>query len=173
MNPDEIERLWGVQGIGLASELSWRLWIPIYHQGEVVSWTTRAIGNTDARYITASPEQESKSIKSVLYGGDMVRYASIICEGPIDAWAIGPGAVAVCGLSYTKAQLLETSKFPVRVICFDSESIAQKRANRLAKQLQVFPGETHVVVLESGDDPAEADRSEILELRERFLGDRP
>lgn len=29
-SPAEIERLWHVQGIGIASRLSWRIWIPIY-----------------------------------------------------------------------------------------------------------------------------------------------
>lgn len=169
MDPDAIAQLWGVQGIGLASYLSWRLWIPIHYHGEPVSWTTRAIGQAEPRYITATPEQESMSIKSVLYGGDMVRHAAIICEGPIDCWAIGPGAVAVCGLSYTKEQLVEMSNFPVRVVCFDSEPQAQKRARRLARELRLFPGETHVVELESGGDPAEADKTEIEELRRRYL----
>lgn len=171
LDPDEIERIWGVQGIGLAARLSWRLWIPIHFHGEVVSWTTRAIGETDARYITARPEQESVPIKSILYGSDLAQLAVIICEGPIDAWAIGPGATATCGVSYTRSQLMEMSRFSIRAICFDAESTAQKRARRLARQLQVFPGETHVVILETGKDPAEADKSEIKELRRKFLDD--
>jgi DNA primase len=168
LDPDEIAQLWGVQGIGLAAEYAWRLWIPVYHFGEVVSWTTRAIG-TGMRYLHAPPEQESVPIKSVLYGSDLVRHAVIICEGPIDAWTIGPGAVATCGLGYTREQLIKLSQFSVKVVCFDSEFQAQKRARRLARQLQVFPGETYVVELQTGKDPNEADRREIMELRKTYL----
>ena len=31
-NPSDIQRLWGVQGIAIASKLSWRLFIPITYQ---------------------------------------------------------------------------------------------------------------------------------------------
>jgi DNA primase len=99
----------------------------------------------------------------------LVRHAVIVCEGPIDAWTIGPGAVATCGLGYTRSQLMELSQFPVRVVCFDREPAAQKRARRLARQLQVFPGETHVVELETGKDANECQRNEIMELRKQFL----
>jgi hypothetical protein len=169
LDPDEMDELWGVRGIGLAAEYAWRLWIPVYHHGEIVSWTTRAIGTGSQRYLHAPPSQESQPLKSVLYGGDLVRHAVVVCEGPIDAWTIGPGAVATCGLGYTRSQLLEISKFPIRVVCFDREPAAQKRAKRLARQLQVFPGETHVVELETGKDANECQRSEIMELRKRFL----
>ena len=58
----------------------------------------------------------------------------------------------------------------VRIICFDGELKAQKQAERLGRELQNYPGETQVVKLETGEDPADADPGEIRELRERFLG---
>src|SRR5690606_23763415 len=42
-DPDEIIRLWDVRGIGIAKELSWHLFIPIYQYGRMVSWTSRAL----------------------------------------------------------------------------------------------------------------------------------
>jgi len=169
-DPDEIVRLWRVCALGITSELSWCLWIPITHNDEVVSWTARTIGDRSAaRYINAKSTQETIPAKNLLYGADYARHAIVICEGPIDVWAIGPGAVAVMGLSYTRSQLVAMSKYPVRAICFDAEPDAQKRARKLARELQVFPGETHTVELESGKDAAEADPKEIEGLREEFL----
>jgi hypothetical protein len=169
-DPDEVERLWGVQCIGLAGRLSWRLWIPIISEGKVVSWTTRATGSDPMRYISARPDQELIPHKTLLYGEDYARHAVVICEGTTDAWRIGPGAVATMGLSVTLSQVYRMSRFPVRVICFDNEPEAQRRAERLAKQLQPLPGETHVVRIETGKDVAEADSAEVEELRHRFLG---
>ncbi len=104
-NPNEIIRLWGVRGIGMAARLSWRLWIPIHKDGNLVSWTTRSIGDDPTRYISAAPDEESESPRSLLYGMDHVRHAMIVCEGPTDVWRIGPGAVATMGLSYSQEQV--------------------------------------------------------------------
>jgi len=170
-DPGEITRLWSVQGIGLASKLSWRLFIPIHKDGQVVSWTTRALGDKTVRYINAKPEEEALPAKTVLYGADYVRHVMIICEGPTDVWRIGPGAVATMGMVYSRVQMLEMTKCLCRVICFDNEPDAQSRARRLARELQGFPGETVVVEIESGEDVADADQEEIEELRSLYLGE--
>ena len=167
-DPDEVSRLWGVKGIGVAARLAWRLWAPIHHCGKVVSWTTRAIGD-GRRYISAAEDEESISHKSILYGADYVRHAVVICEGPTDVWRIGPGAVATLGLTYTMAQTLLLSVYPIRVVCFDREREAQKRAKKLARELQVYPGETCVVELETGEDAALASDEEIENLRKEYL----
>jgi len=170
-NPAKIENMWGVRGIGLGSYLKWRLFIPIHDKsGEVVSWTTRSINkNNPKRYISAKSNEESVSHKTLLYGEHLVRDTIVICEGPLDAWSIGPGAIATCGLSYSKSQLNAMIKYQNKIICFDSEPDAQRRANVLLHHLESFAGETINIVLETGSDPAEADKSEILELRKEFL----
>lgn len=166
----EIERLWGVKGIGIAEKLQWRLFIPIHNKfGTWVSWTTRSINeHAKRRYISASSDQEAVPHKSILYGAHLARQTIIIVEGPLDAWAIGPGAVATCGLSFSKAQFNEMSKYQNRVICFDSEKDAQRRARELLERLASF-GMTENVILETGSDPASANKKEIQELRKEFL----
>lgn len=170
-SPDEIEKLWDIQGIWLSSTLAWRLFIPIHNkQGEVVSWTTRALTeNSKAKYISASSDQEAIPHKNLLYGAHLARQTIVIVEGPLDAWAIGPGAVATCGLSYSIAQLKLMSEYSNRIICFDSEKNAQKRADKLYNELLLFGGTTINVRLETGSDPADADKEEIQELRKEFL----
>lgn len=162
--------VWHAKGIGLASRMPWRIWIPVEIDGIVVSWTTRSISPTNPRrYVSARPDEESTPLKTTLYGEDYCRNAVIVHEGPLDVWRTGPGAVATYGLSYTGDQVARISRYAVRVICFDSSPDAQRAAHRLARDLSPFPGETLVVQMESGDDPGSADPAETAELRAAFL----
>ena len=161
----EIEKLWHVRAIGIAPKLAWRLFIPIYFHGQVVSWTTRSISDTaKVRYINAPPTDESMPIKSLLYGEDYARNAIIICEGPTDVWRIGPGAVATLGVNYSPSQLNRMIQYPKRIICFDGDSGAQKRAQRLSDDLSVFAGETFIAQIDEKDPAAASDRT-IQKLR--------
>jgi len=167
---DSIARTWGVRGIGISiPKFSWRLFIPIVHRGEVVSWTTRSISDRpDGRYRSAAANQEKIAHKSILYGADLTTHAAIIHEGPIDVWRTGPGAVATMGTSYSQAQALAISRYSLRVICFDNEPTAQRRARALCDALRIFGGRTINVRLEA-KDAAEASEEEIRDLR-RLIG---
>ncbi len=168
-DPEHLEAFWGIKGIGLAYRLSWRIWLPIHYQGQIVSWTTRSISNNSPmRYINALPSEESLSAKSILSGLDHIRHSAIVVEGPFDMLAIGPGAVCTFGIVYSRSQVLALSKIPLRVICFDREPDAQRRARKLCHELSSFPGETVCVELRA-KDPAVASKNEIRELRKRFL----
>jgi hypothetical protein len=167
-DPRVIAAVWGVGGFGPVGPLKHRLYIPIKYKAQTVSWTTRAIGDAGLRYVSASEEEESIGHKSLLYGEDYARGSIIVHEGPLDVWATGMGAVAVCGTGYTSAQVNRLSKYPVRVLCFDSEPVAQERARALADDLSGFAGETYVVTLETGSDAGEAHPDELAELRAHF-----
>lgn len=169
-NAAEVAETWGIQGIANHGRLGWRLFIPIHFHGEPVSWTTRSIKPKETqRWISAGAEDESIRHKSILYGADKARGAIIIHEGPTDVWATGPGAVATCGTGFTESQLRAMINYPVRAVCFDSGEAAQRRANNLADMLSAFPGKTCNVLLETGDDPADADPAELIDLRNMFL----
>lgn len=170
-NPREIERLWSVQGIRmLNARLRWRLFIPFVYRGETVSWITRAItDNVTNRYISASSEEEAINHKHLLYGMDYCRNAISIHEGVTDAWRIGPGACATCGTSYTAEQIDLMVDFPLRIVCFDNEPEAQRRAWKLARQLSVYPGTTYNVVLDS-KDVGSGTKKEIRKIRKLLHG---
>jgi len=172
-NVAQTEAWWGIQGIGNDARerhMRWRIFIPIHHHGQIVSWTTRSIRPNDSRrYMSAAISDEKIRHKEILYGADYAEHSIIIHEGPLDVWATGPGAVATCGIAYTEKQLLAMSRYPVRVVCYDAEPNAQVRARVLADALSVFPGTTLNVTLETGKDASDADPAEIAELRERFL----
>lgn len=172
-DPDEIVRLWNIQGISLASvRLRWRLFIPIHLGNRIVSWTTRAIlKDAKMRYITASHEEEAVSCKHVLYGAQHAKDRIVIAEGPTDAWRLGVGAVATLGLVVTPIQVELMSRYSVRAICFDNSRGAQLRAQKLADQLEMLPGETHVIQLDS-DDLGCASDNEIRQIRRTILKER-
>lgn len=165
-NLEYLSAVWGVtQGIAFAPKLSWRVFIPLFWRGKVVSWTTRSISpDASLRYVNAKPEQEAVSMKTLLYGEEHCNNSVIVHEGPTDAWRTGCGAVATMGATYTKAQILRLSKYPKRIICFDSESDAQKRAIALCDTLKVFSGTTLRVVLDAKDAGSATDK-EIRLLR--------
>lgn len=163
-DPDELAEKWAVQGIGLSASLSWRLFIPIQYRGKTVSWTTRSLSDVGTRYVAAKVEQEAIPHRSLLFGIDHCRHAVVVVEGCLDAMRIGYGAVATCGIGYSHEQFHQISKFPTRVIAFDSEPDAQKRARKLTDDLQLHPGETYRIIL-SAKDAASAEDREIQQLR--------
>jgi len=164
----EIQRLWQIKGIGIKGNLRWRLFIPILYQNKVVSWTTRALSDkVSHKYISAKPKQELIPHKNILYGMDYVRHTAVIVEGPLDAWAVGPGAVATFGTAFTKQQVLELLRVPRKIICYDNEKEAQKQAKKLCDALGGFGGDVLNVQLDS-KDPGEANPKELKKLR-KFL----
>lgn len=160
-----LENLWQVQAIRHAAKLSWRLYIPIIYRGAKVSWTTRAIGErVSQRYISASAAEEVINHKNLVYGLDFCSHSIVICEGPVDAWKIGPGAGALFGTTFTTAQVKSLVSIPRRFVCFDSSPEAQRKANELASQLACFPGVTENLIIDA-KDPGEASPKEIRQIR--------
>lgn len=164
-DPEELEKLWDIQGIGVAPKLSWRIFIPVHLGEEVVSWTTRGLTDKEPRYISAKPSQERLGLKEVLYGNQYFGPSLIVVEGPLDVWRIGPGAGATFGKTFSRAQVNLISKFPTRVICFDAD--AKDQAAKLCSMLNPLPGNTWNVCLDS-KDPGSATEKEIKRLR-KFL----
>lgn len=169
-DPDHIAEEWGVQGISeLGGRYSWRLFIPVLLGRQIVSWTTRAVvegGGADHRRYDAAPEDsESYPAKRLLYGEEKCGHSVLVVEGPLDVWAVGAGAVCTMGAAVSTAQIARLAKFPVRYICMDAEPDAQRVAKKLEHALDVFEGETHNVVLETGKDASRCSPKELRKLR--------
>jgi len=171
-DPDELVERWGIGGIGLSPTHAWSVFLPIVQDGETVSWNTRvasdAVPHTQ-RYRGARRDQEIVPRGEVLYGEQYCRHGVVVHEGPTDVWRTGSGAVCTAGLGFSRGQIRRLARFPLRAICMDSEPGAQRRARKLASQLECFPGSTYVVELTTGKDAATASDDEIAELRSRFL----
>lgn len=170
-NVDYIQQVWGIQALAYHAEqsLRWRIWIPIYHHGGLVSWTTRAISAAATlRYKSAALHQEAVPHKSILYGADYARHGITVHEGPLDVWAVGPGSTCTFGVDYTGAQVAAIARYPVRAICFDNTPDGQRAARQLAADLAPFDGKTYNVTLDAKDAGSAGDH-EIQQLRRHFL----
>lgn len=164
-NPLELRKLWKIKGTGMLSDVPWRIFIPVHRRGELVSWTARSLGDGRRdKYHNARPDQESYPMKHTLYGIDHCRHGVIVHEGPTDVWRTGPGAAGTLGVSYSREQLALLTRYPIRVVCFDNEPDAQRRAARLCEQLAPWEGETYRVELDS-PDPGSATPRETRLLR--------
>lgn len=161
----ELARTWELEGIGVTSSLSWRVYIPILWKGQRVSWTTRAIGDkVQQRYISAGAGEEAVNHKHLVYGIDYCLHSIVVVEGPADAWRIGPGAGALFGTGFETAQVRKLIAIPNRFIAFDNSREAQRRAHELAEQLSPFPGTTQVLQIDA-PDPGTAPLREVKLIR--------
>jgi hypothetical protein len=165
IDPEMAEKLFGVQGIGFAAKLGWRLFLPVMLDGKPASWTTRSIRPvSDFKYVSAKPEEEAYPHKQLLYGEELVRGTVIVHEGPLDVLRTGPGSVATFGAVIGTAQVRRIAKYPTRVVCLDSDSAGRAAAEKLCAELSCFPGRTVRVELDA-KDPGDASDREIKALR--------
>lgn len=119
---------------------SWRIYIPVKNQAcELVSWTMRAIGNVEPRFISASKESEIEPHKNLLYGEWLIGESDtvVVCEGPSDVWNLQPllPAVATFGVSYSQSQLQALLKYDRVVLCLDPDKPGRDASRRLADSL--------------------------------------
>jgi hypothetical protein len=167
---DTLVQLWGLLCTDFQCvRYPWRLYVPVLYRGREVSWTTRSLSDkAGVRYSAAPAQEEALPAKSVLYGLDYCRHAVVVVEGPTDVWRVGPGAAATFGSAWTSQQADLVAQFPLRVICYDSEPAAQRRAEALCRVLAPLPGETYRITLKA-KDPGSASEREINTIRKRFL----
>lgn len=136
---------------------AYRIIIPIYYQGILVSWTARALGNFEPKYQELAPEKSLIPPKNVLYGIDEARPSEriVIVEGPIDQWKLGGGAVASLGTKLSPSQLgILKLMQPSRVfILYDAEPDAQLSAEKAAQS--IWFAKTEIVALDGDNDPGD------------------
>lgn len=163
--PAEIFRDWKVQGGTQMGEYRYRLMIPVYHNGEIVSFQARDItGKQDPKYITC----HGTNIKNYLYGLDYVqRDRVIITEGVTDVWRLGKGiAIATFGIEYVSKQieLIVKKDFKYVTVFFDSEPQAQRAASKLINHLELFGIHSTNFIMGDERDPADLSEEEAEEV---------
>lgn len=169
----QLQRYWGVRAVNPYQDkkdhkpYAWNLFVPITYRFEAVSFTTRTVRpDSKLRYLSARKDMEKIDHKSLLYGEDLVPGNTVVVhEGPFDVWRTGPGAVCTFGTAFAPAQVEKLSRYPVRVVCYDSTPEGQAAARKLCDRLEAFPGDTYNYVLEA-KDAGEAGDDEIRQLRQ-------
>jgi len=176
----------------LTGSFKWRMIIPIYYHGELVSWTGRDItGHADLRYKTLSDDTGAaktqgylparQNIKTTVYNRDKAEAGGkVLCvvEGPMDVlrldWYLDDPEIVVAGCfgKPDESQVLLLSrlarKFDRVVSLLDND--AQAQAVALVDQLQELSGRpARWVPLPYGvKDPGELDTDLIKKFGQTF-----
>lgn len=149
LDPDKLEEEWGLVGTEhLSKAWNWRIIFPIRNrQGRIIAYGGRAITNhTRPKYRLPKDSQMGEDPKSLLYGIHQVEGdAVVIVEGPADVWRLGPGAVALWGVSWNVEQTIQLKDFSRRFIMLDPDPAGQRKAEGLARWLGMYSGETEII----------------------------
>lgn len=167
-----VTKQWWLQGTGHLGEYKFRIIIPVYYNGALVTYQGRDITDKSmAKYLGCHKEAEVLNQKEVLYGlDDALDDSVVIVEGPMDVWRLGPGAVATFGIDFKPAQVALLQQYTNKYICFDTtEPQALKQAEKLAAALSVHPGNTEVITIDA-DDPAEMAQTDADKMMEELIG---
>jgi hypothetical protein len=156
---------------GVVGPYSHRIIAPVYFDGNLVSYQGRDYtGKSPLKYKACPKAEEVREHKHCLYGMDLVKGDTVVVvEGVVDAWKLGPGAVATFGTSFTWPQVrLLVERWGKRVILFDRD--AKEQAYKLANALSGFHGETTIAFLDDLKDPGELSVEKGREIIHAFLG---
>lgn len=177
LDPYYIMEEWDVVGTdGLCIDYPWRIIVPIYHYGVLVSYQGRSISNkAPLKYKACKSEKEVMPHKNTLFGLDKAiatqQRKVIVVEGVFDVFSFPPGvAVATYGIKYTNAQVnLLARHFEKVIVFFDGEPQANRQALKLTGALQNLNVETILVDPEGEGDPSELNRNGDLPQVLRFF----
>lgn len=170
-NPKEIFYKYKLMCTGPIGDWRLRLIIPVFLNGQMVSFTSRDITNLNSTRYKNCPNRCSViPIKNCLYNIDSVTDSAIVVEGPPTVWRWGDGVIATLGTKYTESQawLMRRKGIKNAFILFDNEAEAQVRASRLAHNLSAVLN--HVEILEHEiEDLANLDDKTIIYFRNQLF----
>jgi len=149
-----------------------RLLIPVIAGRSLVGWQLRRLVDLPKdpyKYLNSSFRKSE-----VLYNMDNALFERdiVICEGVTDVWRIGKNAVALFGKHCSPAQMQIMKALwgfsGSAVICLDGD--ARRDAELLAAQLKrdnIFPRGVGIAELPKIMDPADLERSRLLDVIEK------
>lgn len=172
-----LQKKYGIKGGGVLGEWSYRIIIPIFFEGRLISWTGRSILDRKTldeekipRYKNLSVEKSAMNPKDILFNIDNCRGDSVVLvEGPFDVLRMGDGFVCSLGTSFTTRQImLLKERFKEVMVAFDNEPSAQDKAKKLAVELDMVGVNSYVVNIcadYNKNDPGELTANEAKEIR--------
>ena len=176
-NPSALAQLYGLKGTGCVGDYGHRIVAPIFLKGRMVSYQARDItGKSKLPYKACAEEKEVIHHKHLLYAEDLVPGDTVVVvEGIVDAWKLGPGAVATFGIGFSMEQVRRIARFKKRLILYDQDAKGdgQKAAKKLVSALMGFSGETArawLADLKKGQkDPGDLPEDEARKLMKGLL----
>lgn len=154
----------------IAGGWAYRVVLPIYFNGIIVSATGRAIhGEMEPKYWTLPLQEEIVHHKHIFYGMDLAGDTAVVVEGPIDALKGGPGIIASFGVNLTDEQLCLLLGYKSVIFLRDADEAGEK-FTETAYKLSSLGGENiEVISMDNGyKDVGEMPNDEILGLRKEL-----
>lgn len=172
-DPDYCESVFGLAGGGVAGDWAFRILIPVFLNGRLVSFTGRSIIPKDKlkelgipRYKNLSIEQSEVNVKDIMFNTDKSKKDSVILvEGPMDVVRMGNDCICSLGTGVTPSQLLfMADRWKTVYVAFDNETEAQRKARHVAGNLSSLGIHAEVVDFLSDfnkNDPGEMTEDEV------------
>lgn len=166
-DPEYLERKYKLRGTGIHGREAYRIIIPIYYKGRIVSWEGRDYTNKqELKTIPCLKEDEIVPHNDIFFNIDNAKNDKIIvCEGAWDAMRLGDGAVSCFTSNLSPNQIKILSNFKEVYFIFDSEEQAQKKAISACVKLNSIGVYAESVELQTADDPAELTDKEAKEIK--------
>lgn len=170
-DPYALAETWNLRGTGMAGgDYSWRIIAPLFMYGELTSYIAADIlraGRVD-KYRPCPKADERRPHKHSLYGYDLgPRDKCVVVEGCLDAWRLGPGAVATLGTSWTGDQAMLLSRYKRVFIYFDPEPAAKHKAEELGELLELMG--TAAELVDGDTDPGDMPQDEADAMMKELL----
>ena len=160
---------------GLTGDWNFRIIIPIFVNGKIVSYQGRSIFSKEKckeldilRYKTLNIYDSVINAKYTFYGLDDCKSDWIVLvEGPFDRWRLGPNNIlSTLGTSTSEQQIiLLAERYKKVIFLFDNEKIAQDRAKKYGQRLAGLGVEVEIFNPEFEHDPGDYSASEEAEVR--------
>ena len=170
-NPRALSEKYKLQGTGPLGNYRYRIIIPIFYRGKVVSFQGRSVlENCEVRYLTADDSESVIPAKDNLFNIDSCLYNKVvICEGPFDVMRLGDGVVGILGIQMTAQQReLLFTRFKKAIFLFDPEYEAQKRAESYGSSLASLGMDIEIADLELDHDPGDLTEDEVKFVRKEL-----
>ena len=170
-DPDYTEEHFGLRWGGITGPWAYRILVPIYQEGVLVSYQGRTISKLESvRYKTLDKEASVIDPKNALMGIDRCTgHTVVVTEGPFDHMKWGDGSVSVLGISTTETQARRLAQFRRVILLYDPEPVAQARAKKFgAKIASLGKASVEVVDTELDDDLGAMSYDEIDKLKEEL-----
>jgi DNA primase len=169
-NPIELSEKYDLHCFGIGGRYQYRLFIPIYYDRRLVSFSTRDVsGKASIPYVHLSKAQSVIYPKETLYNIDNCEDTAVVVEGATDVWRMGDGFIATFGIVYTPLQLQMLRRFKRIFVMFDAEEQAQIMARQLAFDISAFVGDVELLGLEVGD-PCDLGDDDVKHIRKMVFG---
>jgi hypothetical protein len=179
-DPKYLYKKYHVVGGGIDGYWKFRIIIPVFYQGQLLSWTGRSILSKEKlkqldipRYKNLSIEKSIKNIKELFFNIDNCKSDTVVLtEGAFDVLRFDGNAICSMGTELTESQInLLASRFRKIFILFDNEPEAQKKARKFGLQLSSIGIDIEVVNAYEDfgkNDMGECSREEIESIKKEL-----